>query len=82
MTKLQVKLELPGLLAKEAESMGLLKPKALQDLLREVVRKRHIAQFTEVRRKIAEAGIPPMTTEEIQAEINAYRAERRKKNTG
>ena len=78
MTKLQVKLELPDPLAKEAESMGLLKPKTLQDLLREAVRKRHIAQFTEVRRKIAEAGIPPMTTEEIQAEIKAYRDERRR----
>lgn len=82
MTKLQVKLELPDPLAKEAEGMGLLEPKALQELLREAVRKRHIAQLAEVRRKIAEAGIPPMTMDEIQAEINAYRAERRAKNIG
>jgi hypothetical protein len=82
MAKLQVKLELPDPLAKEAEDMGLLEPNALQDMVREAVRKRHIAQFAEVRRKVAEAGIPPMTTEEIQAEIDAYRAERRAKNAG
>ena len=82
MAKLQVKLELPDPLAKEAGDMGLPEPKALQELLREAVRKRHIAQFEEVRRKIAEAGIPPMTTEEIQAERDADRGEGRAKNTG
>jgi hypothetical protein len=82
MTKLQVKLELPDPLAKEAETMGLLEPQALQALLREAVRNRRIARLAEARRKIAAAGIPPMTMEEIQAEIKAYRAERRTKNTG
>jgi hypothetical protein len=82
MTKLQVKLELPDPLAKEAETMGLLEPQALQTLLREAVRNRRIARLAEARRKIAAAGIPPMTMEEIQAEIKAYRAERRTKNTG
>ena len=82
MTKLQVKLELPDPLAKEAANMGLLEPQALQALLREAVRNCHIARLAEARRKIAAAGIPPMTMEEIQAEIKAYRAERRTKNTG
>lgn len=82
MTKLQVKLELPDPLAKEAETMGLLEPQALQALLREAVRNRRIARLAEARRKIAAAGIPPMTMEEIQAEIDAVRAERRTKNTG
>jgi len=82
MTKLQVKLELPDPLAKEAETMGLLEPQALQALLREAVRNRRIARLAEARRKIAAAGIPPMTMEEIQAEIKAYRTERRTKNTG
>ena len=82
MTKLQVNLELPDPLAKAAETMGLLEPQALQALLREAVRNRRIARLAEARRKIAAAGIPPMTMEEIQAEIEAYRAERRTKNTG
>jgi hypothetical protein len=82
MATLQVKLELPDPLAKEAATMGLLEPQALQALLREAVRNRRIARLAEARRKIAEAGIPPMTMEEIQAEIDAVRAERRTKNTG
>jgi hypothetical protein len=78
MTKLQVKLELPDPLAKEAETTGLLEPQALQALLREAVRNRRIARLAEARRKIAAAGIPPMTPEEIEAEIKAYRDERRR----
>jgi hypothetical protein len=36
----------------------------------------------EARKKIAAAGIPPITMEEIQAEIDADRAERRTKAAG
>jgi len=81
MTTLHVKLELPDPLAKEAATIGLLEPQAFQALLREAVRDRGIARLAEARRKIAEAGIPPMTMEEIQAEIEADRAERRTNNT-
>ena len=81
MTTLQVKLELPDPLAKEAATMGLLEPQAFQALLREAVRDRGIARLAEARRKIAAVGIPPMTMEEIQAEIEADRAERRTNNT-
>ena len=77
MTTLELKLNLPDGLAKEAASMGLLDPDSLQALLREAVRNRRIAKLTEARKKIAAAGIPPMTMEEIQAEIDADRAERR-----
>ena len=80
MTTLQVKLELPDPLAKEAATMGLLEPQALQALLRKAVRNRRVARLTEARHKIAAAGIPPLTMEEIQAEIEADRAERHPKN--
>lgn len=82
MTTLEVKLNLPDPLAKEAANMGLLEPQALQTLLREAVRSRRIARLAEAREKIATAGIPPMTMEEIQTEIEADRAERRAKNAG
>jgi hypothetical protein len=82
MTKLQVKLELPDPLAKEAETMGLLEPQALQALLREAVRSRRIARLAQAREKIAAASVPPLTMEEIQAEIKADRTERRPKNAG
>ncbi len=82
MTTLQVKLDLPDSLAKEATRLGLLEPQALQALLRDAVRNRRVARLTESRLKIAAAGIPPVTMEEIEAEIEADRAERRTKNPG
>lgn len=77
MTTLQVKLELPDNLVKEATSLGLLEPQALQAMLRDAVRNRRIARLTQAREKIAAAGIPPLTMEEIEAEIDADRAQRR-----
>lgn len=82
MTMLQVKLNLPDGLAKEASNLGLLEPQALQTMLREAVRRRHIARLTEARERIAAAGIPPLAMEEIQAKIEAGRAERRSQNSG
>ena len=82
MTMLQVKLDLPDGLAKEASTLGLLEPQALQMMLREAVRRRRIARLTEARERVAAAGIPPLTMEEIQAEIEADRNERRSKNGG
>ena len=80
MTTLQVKLDLPDSLAKEASSLGLLEPQVLQALLRDAVRNRRLARLAEARKKIAAAGVPPLTMEEIEAEIAADRAERRTKN--
>ena len=77
MTRLDLKLELPDSLAKEAANMGILEPNALQTLLREAVRNRRVARLAEARKRIAIAGIAPMTMEDIQAEIDADRAERR-----
>lgn len=77
MTTLEVKLNLPDNLMQEATRMGLLSPDGLQAMLREAVRSRHISTLAEARRKIAAAGVAPMTMEEIQAEIEADRAERR-----
>jgi len=79
MTTLDIKLNLPDSLAQEAARMGLLEPDSLQALLREAVRSRRIARLAEARQRIAAAGIPPLTMEEIQAEIETDRAERRAK---
>lgn len=45
-------------------------------MLREAVRRRHVARLTEARGRVAAAGIPPLTMEQIQTEIDADRAER------
>ena len=80
MTTLELKLNLPDRLAQDAAQMGLLNPDSLQTLLREAVRSRRIAQLALARQRVAEAGIVPISLEEIQAEVDAYRAEQRSKS--
>jgi hypothetical protein len=82
MIAVELKLNLPDSLAKDAERLGMLDSDSLQSLLREAVRNRRSAQLAEARKKIATAGIAPMTMEEMQAEIDADRAERRAKTGG
>ena len=71
MPTLELKLNLPDRLAEEASQMGLLNPDGLQTLLREAVRNRRIAQLALTRQRVAEAGIAPMTMDEIQKEVDA-----------
>jgi len=78
MTTLQVKLELPDPLAAEAQAAGLLAPKQLERMLREALRAKRVEKLAAVREVLAANPLPPMTPEEIQAEIDAYRAEVRR----
>jgi hypothetical protein len=73
MTTLEVKLNLPDSLANEARQAGLLTPEELERLLREALRARRVERLTAVRESLATNPLPPMTPEEIQAEIEAYR---------
>jgi hypothetical protein len=73
-----VQIELPERLAKEAGEAGLLKPEALEQLINEALRRKALDELLGVAAKVEEAGIPPMTMEEIEAEIQAYRQERRR----
>lgn len=78
MTTLQVKLELPDPLAAEAQAAGLLAPEQLERLLREALRAKRVEKLAAAREVLAANPLPPMTPEEIQAEIDAYRAEVRR----
>ncbi|HJX17544.1 MAG TPA: hypothetical protein VJ437_05035 [Acidiferrobacterales bacterium] len=78
MTTLQVKLELPDPLAAEAQAAGLLTPEQLERMLREALRARRVDKLAAAREVLAANLLPPMTPEEIQAEIDAYRAEVRR----
>ncbi len=78
MTTLQVKLELPDPLAAEAKAAGLLTPEHLERMLREALRARRAEKLAATREVLAANPLPPMTPEEIQAEIDAYRAEVRR----
>jgi hypothetical protein len=78
MTTLEVKLNLPDSLANEARQAGLLTPEELERLLREALRARRVERLTAVRETLAANPLPPMTPEEIQVEIDAYRAQVRR----
>ena len=77
MTTLEVKLDLPDSLAKEAQQAGLLAPKEIEKLLREEIRRRAVGELFEAMDRMAAVEGPPMTEDEIQAEIDAVRAARR-----
>ena len=78
MTTLQVKLELPDPLAAEAQAAGLLAPEQLERMLREALRARRVEKLATAREVLTANPLPPMTPEELQAEIDAYRAEVRR----
>lgn len=70
---------LPDRLAREAREAGLLSPRAIQQLLRAAMRRRAAArEFLSVAGRIAAAGVPSMSQQEIQAEVDAVRKVRRR----
>jgi hypothetical protein len=56
----------------------LLEPGAIEAILRERLAAARVAKMQAMRFKLSPSGTPPLTTEEIEAEIKAYRAERRR----
>ena len=79
MTKLTVKL--PDELAKQIRAAGLLDAAAVERLFREALRKQAAGELFSALDEIEAAKLPPMTEEEIQAEIDAARVERRARST-
>jgi len=66
---------LPHELAQQAQSAGLLRPDAIERLLREAMKKRQVEQLFTTMDKLA-ALQPALTEAEIDAEIAAARADR------
>jgi hypothetical protein len=76
MTKIQI--ELPEATEKAAREAGLLTPQALDRLLTDAIRRRQAADaLLSIADRVAEAGIDPMSMDEINAEVKAVRTERR-----
>ena len=73
-----VHITIPDALAKEAATEGLLEPGSIEAILRERLAAARIAKMQASREKATATATPPMTAEEIEAEIQAYRAERRR----
>jgi hypothetical protein len=70
-----ITVSLPDELAQQAQSAGLLRPDAIERLLREAMKKRQVDQLFTTMGQLA-ALEPALTEEEIQTEIDVARAER------
>jgi hypothetical protein len=78
MTRLNLQIELPDTLAKQAEQAGLLEPDVLERMVREALLAKRVESLAQARQVLAANPLPPMTPEEIQAEIDVYRADVRR----
>lgn len=80
MTRIQI--ELPDATAQAARDAGLLTPQALERMLNEALRRKQAADsLLSIADRVAAAGIPPMSMEEIDAEVKAVRAARRQRGS-
>lgn len=73
----QVTVSLPDDLAQRARSAGLLSDAAIRQLLEDAMRREAGRELLKLAEEIQAAQIAPMSDEEIVAEVKAYRAERR-----
>lgn len=78
-TRLQVQLDLPEQLAREAQAAGLLTPKALRGLLRDAMQRRAAQELLAGAKRASEAGSKPLSMRQIQAEVDSVRREQRVK---
>ena len=73
-----IQLDLPDALVKEAKANGLLESQPLGDLLAaELRRRKAAAALNHLLEGVRAQSGEPMTMEEIQAEVDAVRAEKR-----
>lgn len=74
-TKIQI--ELPEDLAERASGAGLLSSAAMQQLLEDAIRRQTGRRLLDMAARVQAAGVAPMSPDEIDAEVKAYRAEKR-----
>ncbi len=75
---LEIKLHLPDDVAQEAEANGLLQAESLESLLREELRRRRADHLFATADRLAALPLPPLTEAELNIEIEAARAQRRR----
>ena len=72
-----MQLDLPEALAMEAKAKGLLEPKKLETLIKdELVSPTALKNYREMVEEMRACPDEPMTMDEIQAEVDAVRADR------
>jgi hypothetical protein len=77
MTKVDLTLDLPDRVAREAEAAGLLSAAAIARLVRAEIRRQAAERLLAGAARVKAAGIKPMPMAEIQAEVDAVRKARR-----
>ncbi len=77
MATLELKLNLPDRLAREAQAAGLLKPEALARMLKDAMRRRAGQTLLAGAARATAAGSVPLSMKDIQAEVNAVRRSRK-----
>ena len=77
-----ITIELPDELAEEARSQGLLAGRAVEAMMRDALRRRAGRELLDAAKELAAAELAPMTMAEIQREVDAVRAERRRRAAG
>jgi hypothetical protein len=73
-----VQLELPDQLANSIRAQGQLHSDGRCEMLQDALRAKANVFIDDVAERIKRAGVPPMSDDEIQAEIDAMRAERKR----
>ena len=73
-----VRITLPDDLARDLADSGLLEPQVIETILRDQLRAKRVSDLTAIRAALRANPLGPMTNEEINAEIEAYRAEQRR----
>jgi hypothetical protein len=77
MAAVEIELNLPEGLAREAKAEGLLTPQSIESLLREEIQRRRVNHLFESANRMADYDAPALSEEEVEAEIQAARQERR-----
>jgi hypothetical protein len=83
MIDIDITLTLPNDVAREATARGLLTPEALNRLIgAELERRRKLDRLSKSLEQLAALDLPPLSDDELNAEIRAARAERRARRAG
>jgi len=82
MASLELKLNLPDTLAREAAETGPLTSEALEKMLREEIRRRRVDELFAAADRLAAQEKPPLTESDVEAEILAARKKRRAVDAG
>ena len=80
MTTLEVTLDLPDRMAREAQAAGLLTPRALRELIKQAIQRRSAQALLAGAARATDAGSKRLPLREIQSEVMAARADRRAKS--